>query len=396
MNESQIPQDQLPGRTPSPASGGEVARSAGGDKRPPAFSSWVIESISEPWYRSVPKQIREMLSAKEPEAPLPRYRAAEPGDEGFSSMVLASVHEPWYRSLVASLRSSAEEKKLPPLKLTARPVAVKSIWGAYDNKKSGVSSSLIAHCAFVTAVFLLSATPVIQNALKGSVTLVIPVDISAYVKLNMPAEGKAGGGGGGGLSSPLAASKGKRPRFAMRQFAPPTPVPVNENPKLSVEPTLLGPPQLQVPNVDMAVFGDPLAAVGPPSAGPGFGGGIGTGRGTGIGSGKGGGFGPGSGGGAGGGVFRVGGGVSAPRLVKKIEPEYSEEARKAKYQGTVVLAIEVWEDGRAHAIRVIRTLGLGLDEKAIEAVVQWRFIPGKKDRKPVRVAATIEVNFRLL
>ena len=184
-------------------------------------------------------------------------------------MVLASVHEPWYRSLVASLRSSAEEKKLPPLKLTARPVAVKSIWGAYDNKKSGVSSSLIAHCAFVTAVFLLSATPVIQNALKGSVTLVIPVDISAYVKLNMPAEGKAGGGGGGGLSSPLAASKGKRPRFAMRQFAPPTPVPVNENPKLSVEPTLLGPPQLQVPNVDMAVFGDPLAAVGPPSAGPG-------------------------------------------------------------------------------------------------------------------------------
>jgi TonB family protein len=106
--------------------------------------------------------------------------------------------------------------------------------------------------------------------------------------------------------------------------------------------------------------------------------------------------GPGSGGGIGGGVFRVGGGVSAPQLQYKVEPEYSEEARKAKYQGTVVLQVEVWEDGRAHNVRVIRSLGLGLDEKAIEAVQQWKFVPGKREGKDVRVAATIEVNFRLL
>ena len=106
--------------------------------------------------------------------------------------------------------------------------------------------------------------------------------------------------------------------------------------------------------------------------------------------------GAGSGGGIGGGVFRIGGGVSAPRLTYKVEPEYSEEARKAKYQGTVVLAIQVWEDGRAHNIRVIRSLDLGLDEKAIQAVQEWKFVPGKKDGVPVKVRANVEVNFRLL
>jgi TonB family protein len=115
-----------------------------------------------------------------------------------------------------------------------------------------------------------------------------------------------------------------------------------------------------------------------------------------VGSGKGGGFGPGEGGGVGGGVFRVGGGVTAPSLLHKIEPEYSEEARKAKYQGTVLLYIEVDGNGKATNIKVARSLGLGLDEKAIEAVKQWKFKPGYKDGKPVTVAATIEVNFRLL
>jgi TonB family protein len=95
-------------------------------------------------------------------------------------------------------------------------------------------------------------------------------------------------------------------------------------------------------------------------------------------------------------VFRVGGGVTAPRLQFKIEPEYSEEARRAKYQGTVTLSLDVGEDGYAHNIYTLRMLGLGLDEKAVEAVRQWHFQPGTKDGMPVRVHATIEVNFRLL
>src|SRR5947199_265935 len=109
-----------------------------------------------------------------------------------------------------------------------------------------------------------------------------------------------------------------------------------------------------------------------------------------------GGCGPGEGGGVGGGVYRVGGGVTAPALLAKVEPEYSEEARKAKYQGTVLLYIEVDPSGKATNIRVARSLGLGLDEKAIEAVKKWKFKAGQKNGVPVTVAATIEVNFRLL
>ena len=96
------------------------------------------------------------------------------------------------------------------------------------------------------------------------------------------------------------------------------------------------------------------------------------------------------------GVFRVGGGVSAPSLRSKVEPEYSEEARKAKYQGTVLLYVQVDPSGKPVNMRVLHSLGFGLDEKAIEAVKQWQFKPGTKDGMPVTVEAQIEVNFRLL
>jgi len=96
------------------------------------------------------------------------------------------------------------------------------------------------------------------------------------------------------------------------------------------------------------------------------------------------------------GVYRVGGGVSAPSLLFKTEPEYSVEARAAKLQGTVLLYVEIDPDGKAQNIGVKRSLGLGLDEKAIEAVQRWKFKPGTKDGMPVTVAATIEVNWRLM
>ena len=158
----------------------------------------------------------------------------------------------------------------------------------------------------------------------------------------------------------------------------------------------MGQADIKLPNVNMPVWGDPLAKLGPPSNGPGSGSGIGSGSGGGIGPGKGPGFGPGEGGGIGGGVFRVGGGVSSPIPIYKVEPEYSEEARKAKFQGTVVLQIVIDERGNPTNFKVVRPLGLGLDEKAIEAVQKWRFRPGLKEGKAVAVLATVEVNFRLL
>ena len=102
------------------------------------------------------------------------------------------------------------------------------------------------------------------------------------------------------------------------------------------------------------------------------------------------------GGNMGGGAYRIGGGVSPPSVIQKVEPEYSEEARKAKFQGTVILFVVVDEKGNPRDLKVIRPLGLGLDQKAIEAVEKWKFRPGMKDGKPVAVQATIEVNFRLL
>ena len=97
-------------------------------------------------------------------------------------------------------------------------------------------------------------------------------------------------------------------------------------------------------------------------------------------------------------IYRFGNGVIPPRLLYKVEPEYSKKAWKAKLQGTVLLGIEVWEDGLAHNIRVLRSLGLGLDEKAIEAVKQWKFAPGRTGCcvpvKVVKVAAQIQVSFK--
>ena len=119
-----------------------------------------------------------------------------------------------------------------------------------------------------------------------------------------------------------------------------------------------------------------------------------------MGPGKGGGVGPGEGGGFGGGefggkVYRVGGGVTPPIVIYRVEPAYSEEARKAKYQGTVVLSAIVRKDGTLEVLKVIRGVGLGLDENAIQALKQWKFRPGAKDGNPVDVALYVEVNFSL-
>jgi len=209
-----------------------------------------------------------------------------------------------------------------------------------------------------------------------------------------PQSKQAGGGGGGGAREIAPVSKGRAPKPALKQFTPP--MIVKEEPKLAMTPTIIAPPDAVLPQVDAPNWGDPLAKLANLSNGPGSGGGMGSGSGGGLGSGKGAGFGPGEGGGVGGGVFRVGGGVSQPAVIYKVDPEYSEEARKAKYSGTVMLSVIVDAEGKARDIHVARSLGMGLDEKAIEAVSKWKFRPGMKDGRPVNVRATIEVNFRLL
>ena len=96
------------------------------------------------------------------------------------------------------------------------------------------------------------------------------------------------------------------------------------------------------------------------------------------------------------GVYRVGHGISAPKLIAKVEPSYDEGDRAAGVAGTVVLSVEIEPDGRAHNAVVVRGLTPGLDQKALDAITQWQFQPGMKDGAPVTVLATIEVNFRLM
>ena len=310
------------------------------------------------------------------------------------SHFLVQVDDPWYVSLRQQVREFLHPPKLPPLEVTSEPAQVKDIWGEYRYGRVSSLSSMLVHLIVLSILLVPFGHKVVQVVKKE--VLFIPLDISPYQAQLPPSNKKAGGGGGGGDRSPQPASFGKLPRFSLRQLTPPEVVIRNPDPKLPEEPTVIVPPDIKLPMPNIAVLGDPLGKLGPPSNGPGFGGGIGSGSGGGVGSGQGAGVGPGQGGGIGGGVFRVGGGVSAPRLVFKKEPEYSEQARKAKFQGTVVLNIVVQRDGSVRDIRVVQPLGLGLDEKAVEAVKEWRFQPGVKNGVPVDVAATIEVTFRLL
>jgi TonB family protein len=298
---------------------------------------------------------------------------------------------PWFVSLYQNVRDLIKPEVLPPLELTSKPVAVKSIWGLYAiNPKSFYSSTAILAGAFLLLMFAFT-TKVVQQKLRETVDLIDP-NIKPYIAPEKPKTQQGGGGGGAREVAPV--SKGQAPKPSMKQFTPP--MIVKEPPKLPMEATIIAPPDTVLPQNNMPNYGDPLAKIANMSNGNGFGGGMGNGSGGGLGSGNGGGFGPGSGGGIGGGVFRVGGGVSNPTVLSKVDPEYSEEARKAKYSGTVLLAVVVDVDGHARNIRVVKSLGMGLDEKAIEAVEKWKFKPGMKGGQAVNVSATIEVNFRLL
>jgi periplasmic protein TonB len=301
-----------------------------------------------------------------------------------------------FKSLKENFNDLFFPKKQPPLVLTSKPIPVKDIWGFYDNKKNGALGSTITH--IILFAVIVGATLWARRIVKGPPTSVVTTLIAPdEAPILKPSKTVAGGGGGGGDRDPLQASKGKLPKAAMEQITPPAVVVRNPNPKLAVEPTVVLPPQIKLAMSNLPNLGDPMSKLpsGPPSNGTGSGSGIGSGSGGGVGVGNGPGVGEGHGGGIGGGIFRVGGGVSAPRPTYQPDPEYSEEARKAKYQGTSVLSLIVGADGRPRDIHIARSLGLGLDEKAIEAVRQWKFDPAMRDGKPVAVEISVEIDFQL-
>lgn len=219
------------------------------------------------------------------------------------------------------------------------------------------------------------------------------VNVTPFIPAS-PLKDTMGGGGGGGNHEILEASKGKLPKFAKTQITPPQILRL-DNPKLAVEPTVVMPP-IKLPDANMPDLGIPQSPqIAFSSQGSGSGSGFGSGSGGGIGSGNGNGIGPGTGGGYGGGLYKVGGGVSNPILIFAPDPEFSDEARRAKYQGICVVGLIVDPLGNPQRVHIVRPLGMGLDEKAIEAVRQYKFKPAQLNGRAVAVEVNIEVNFRI-
>ena len=287
--------------------------------------------------------------------------------------------------------------KLAPLPFVVKPVKVKDIWSKDENFGWTQIISISLHIAVIALLVVPIFTHVLPTIEAKNKIDVMPLDISPYMAKLPAGANKAGGGGGGGDRSVEPPTKGRAPKFKWTQFTPPEARLKNLNPKLPMDPSLLGPPDLKIVNPALTNMGDPLAAVVNYSGGPGGGGGIGTGEMGGIGSGSGGGLGPGEGGGTGGGMFRAGvNGVGIPVCIYCPLPEYSDEARKAKYQGTVNLEVTITADGRVINPQVVKGPGLGLEEKAVAQVKNWKLRPAiGPNGKPVNCRVIIEVAFRL-
>jgi protein TonB len=318
-------------------------------------------------------------------------------------LLLPEMHRSMLVSLLINIKESLFPEKLPPLRLTSRPVQVREIW-THRSPKKAATGSLTVHAFFIVGLLVASYLSLHTSHAfikpEEHVTLIAP-PLSDYQPVMAPKEAPKAlaGGGGGGEHAKIFESKGRLPKIAPEQYTPPTVEIRNNKPKLAMEATVVAPPNVKLPdNPNMPNLGNPMSArvSGPASNGPGSGGGIGSGNSNGVGSGTGPGHGPGQGGGFGGGVYSLGDiGVTPPVAKFTPEPDFSEEARKAKYQGTVTLSAVIGPDGRPKNLKVVHSLGMGLDQKALEKVRTWLFEPGKRNGQPVAVAMTLEVDFRL-
>lgn len=289
------------------------------------------------------------------------------------------IHEEGtFASLWSSVRDVFFPVKLPPLQLESQPIAV------VDRMKVKRDPTSTAIAVVLHGLVIL----IIAFLLAKKIKFAAPVKTPQLTEVNIPpmAPIKATAmGGGGGQHGPTPVTKGTPPKFAEHQIVPPKAPPL-EQPKINIQPTI----EVQK-DVHMASSIPQIGVANSPLVGMS----MGNGHGTGLGSGNGSGLGPGSGGNTGGGPRRIGGGVSAPVLIYSVEPEFSEEARKAKVAGNVLVNLWVDTNGLPSHVHVIRGVGMGLDEKAVEAVKQYKFKPAMEGGKPVLVELNVEVNFQI-
>jgi TonB family protein len=263
-------------------------------------------------------------------------------------------------------------------------------WGGFPVRRSNLALSGALHAVMLLAIgagFL-----AVKNMPRQADTQISrSYPLSVYV----PPAGthESGGGGSGGAAEKTPASKGAAPRSQRLPLAPPIILDTDRVPRLVVHSAVAAPPEAS--QLKMRAVGDPLSLLAKPANGAGVNAGFGGNRGDGVGTGEGSGRGSGIGGGCCEGIYSLGDGVTMPRAIYAPEPEFSDEARKVKHQGEVTLLAVIGADGLPKRLTVVRSLGMGLDEKALETVRTWRFEPARKNGHPVAVQMNIVVNFHL-
>jgi TonB family protein len=303
----------------------------------------------------------------------------------------AFEEKPIWVGLWESIQDVFFPPKLPPLELTSTPIPVPDRMAVKANPWA-IGISTFFNVAVLAFVLFFVGKKIFDAATKQATSL-SSIDIS----LDAPkAPNKNGGGGGGGDHSIIQASKGRLPQIAKDPIVPPM-VQTFDKPKIAAPAAIDVQKDIKLPdNPDLPTIGMKTGVNVVLSNGTGSGAGMGSGNGGGMGSGNGNGYGPGTGGNTGGGLEQVGGRVSAPVALVQPEAEFSDEARRAKYQGVCLVELIVDKQGNPQNVHVVRTLGMGLDEKAVEAVRRYKFRPAMRDGKtPVAVLVRVEVNFRL-
>jgi protein TonB len=305
----------------------------------------------------------------------------------------AFEEKPIWVDLYESIRDVFFPPKLPPLELTSKPIPVPDRMAVKANPWAiGISTSVNVALLLIALFFV--GKKVIETVKPNLLTTTI--DVGAYKGPQMKKMAGGGGGGGGGDKSLTEASKGKLPKLEKTPVVAPQ-VQTVDNPKIALQPAINVQKSIQLPdNPAMPNIGMKSSSNVVLSNGTGSGGGMGSGSGGGLGAGQGNGYGSGYGGNVGGGLYRIGGGVSAPVPIFTPEAEFSDEARRAKYQGVCVIGLIVDAQGNPQNVHVVQSLGMGLDEKAMEAVRKYKFKPAMKDgRTPVAVPLNVQVNFHM-
>ena len=334
----------------------------------------------------------------QPSADSTKDASGVPTNEGHeldSFLGKAFEEKPIWQGLYESIRDVFFPVKLPPLELTSTPIAVPDRMKVKANPWA-IGISMSVNIAIAVLVMFFVGRQIIKAVENKNLNATL-IDPGIWQPKAPVAGTLNGGGGGGGSHSVVDPIKGHLPKIEKDPIAPPQVETVKDPiipapPAINVQKNITLPDNPTLPNIGVKNSANVVIA----SDGQGGGAGMGTGSGGGLGSGAGNGYGPGYGGGAGNGVYHVGGGVSAPIPLNDVQAEFSDEARRAKYQGVCLIQMIVDAHGMPQDPHVIRALGMGLDQKALEAVRKYRFKPAMKDGKiPVPVMITVEVNFRL-